>query len=167
MWLDEDLPADIAARIEPICTLGNSLSNENPSLAIKKLREAFEILPEPREQWLAGTWILTVIGDIAYLSGNLDLAYESFYQIDLFEGWHDNPFIRLRRGQVSFDKGDFKNAENELAFAFMAGGYSILEHEDDKYAEFVLSKLLPPKLPVIHRLARYHLREQKQWWKFW
>lgn len=167
MWLDEDLSAEVTARIEPLCALGSSLSNENPTLAIEKLREAFEILPEPREQWLAGTWILTVIGDIAYLSGNLALAYDSFYGIDLYEGWHANAFIRLRRGQVAFDRGDFQNAANELTFAFMAGGYEILEHEDDKYAEFVLSRLLPPEPPVVHRLASYHLRKQKQWWQFW
>jgi hypothetical protein len=167
MWLDNDLPPGIASRIQPLCKEGDRLAEAQPELAIARYREALEILPEPKQQWLAATWILTAIGDTAYGAGDLALAQASFQGIDTFKGWHANPFIRLRRGQVAFDTGDMESAANELACAFMAGGYGILETADEKYARFVLSRLLPPVPPEDHPLARFHLTPKKPWWKPW
>lgn len=167
MWIDDDLPADIAHRIKPLCEEGDALSESDPMQAISKYRLAFDALPLPKEQWLAATWILIAIGDTAYTNGDPGLAKDTFQGIDLYEGWHANPFVRLRRGQVAFDAGELDRAANEFALAFMAGGYEIFDNADDKYAEFGLSKLLPPEPPIEHRLARFHLQPQKPWWKFW
>lgn len=79
------------------------------------------------------------------------------------------------------DTGQTELAIDELAAAFMLGGYSIFDAEDDKYAEFVLSKMLPPVPPLDHPLARLHLQlgsdplpeevrnagAMKPWWRFW
>ena len=168
MWIDEDLPPEVAKAIQPICREAEQLLTRDQHVAaIAKHCEAFSLLPEPKDQWLAGTWILAAIGDIAYLSGDLPLAAQSYRDIGFFPGWEDNAFIRLRRGQIAFDEGSFDVASNELACAFMLGGYEIMEHEEEKYAEFVLSKMLPPIPPVSHPLARFHLQEQRPWWKFW
>jgi hypothetical protein len=56
----------------------------------------------------------------------------------------ENPFIWLRRGQVYFELGDMRLAEDGLASAFMLGDKNIFEGEDPKYSEFILSKLKPP-----------------------
>ena len=55
----------------------------------------------------------------------------------------DNPFIWLRRGQVYFELGDTRLAEDGLASAFMLGGREIFSGQDPKYAAFILPKLRP------------------------
>ena len=172
----EDLPGDIAQKVDELCLRGNKLAEaEQEDEAVRMFQEAYGLLPAPVERWYAATWIQIAIGDVAYLRGDLDAAAEAFNKMGQFEGWHDNPFVRLRRGQVALDFGDTQKATNELAAAFMLGGYEIFDAEDDKYAEFVLSKLLPPEPPVDHPLARFHLEpdkidipvERKPWWRFW
>jgi hypothetical protein len=167
MWLDDDLPPEIVPRLEALCREAESLAEESPDLGIAKFDEAFELLPEPREQWLSATWILIAIGDIQYLWGRLSEARETFASLVHFEGWHDNQFVHLRRGQIAYDFGNFEIAANELALAFMAGGYEILETADEKYAEFILSKLRSPEPPIDHPLARFHPATSVSRWKFW
>jgi len=53
----------------------------------------------------------------------------------------DNPFIWLCRGQVYFELGDMKQAQDILASAFMLAGQEIFETEDRKYAAFILPKM--------------------------
>jgi len=157
MWIDEDLPKAVVETIEPLCADGEELSEQGkPREAIEKFSEAFKLLPKPPHQWLAATWILTAIGDTAFLAGDMKTAGAAFGEIGLCEGWLDNPFIRLRRGQVAFEAGDFKRASNELASAFIIERYEIFEREDQKYAEFILAQLRPPEPPVNLPLARFH-----------
>lgn len=181
MWIDEDLPKSIADAIQPLCDKGEELGKQGQSReAIEKFSEAFKLLPKPPHQWLAATWILTAIGDTAFLAGDMRTAGAAFGEVGLCEGWHDNPFIRLRRGQVAFEAGDLRQASNELASAFIIERYGIFEREDQKYAEFILAQLDPPVPPVDHPLARFHRKPQgaqdeagdahgnaKPWWRFW
>jgi hypothetical protein len=51
----------------------------------------------------------------------------------------DNPFLSLRRGQVYFELGDMRQAQDSLASALMLAGREIFE--DPKYAAFILSKM--------------------------
>jgi predicted Zn-dependent protease len=53
----------------------------------------------------------------------------------------DNPFLWLRRGQVYFELGDMKQAQDSLASAFMLAGRAIFETEDPKYGAFILQKM--------------------------
>src|SRR4249920_3184814 len=102
MWIDRDLPREVAARIEPLCAEGDRLAEEQHwEEAIQSFKAAHALLPSPPEQWVAGTWILTAMGDTAYLAGNLDTANEMFREITLsYRGWQQSPFIWLRRGQI-------------------------------------------------------------------
>ena len=179
---DQDLPADIAQNVDSLCLKGNELADaERDHEAIRVFREAYSLLPEPVERWHAATWIQVAIGDTAFLAGDLKTASEALQILATLPGWIDNPFVRLRRGQVALDTGQTELAIDELAAAFMLGGYSIFDAEDDKYAEFVLSKMLPPVPPLDHPLARFHLQPEsdssleevrntcatKSWWRFW
>ncbi|WP_009966140.1 tetratricopeptide repeat protein [Verrucomicrobium spinosum] len=175
----DDLPSDIAQKVDALCLRGNELAEaEQDDEAICTFQEAYSLLPEPVERWYAATWIQVAIGDTAFIRGDLNGAAEAFQKLAQLRGWLDNPFVRMRRGQVALELGDPEMAANELAAAFMLGGYEIFDSEDDKYAEFALSKLLPPVPPVDHPLARFHLHPdstdeegnhpeaKKPWWRF-
>src|SRR3954464_15064295 len=109
MWTDKDLPADIAQQAKALCAEGDQLADQKrPVEAIQKFSEAFKLLPEPKQRWLAATWILIAIGDTAFLAGDLPTASEALREISLCPNWTNNPFVRLRRGQVALENGDMK-----------------------------------------------------------
>ncbi|MCX6855506.1 MAG: hypothetical protein NTV80_11455 [Verrucomicrobia bacterium] len=161
-------------------------SDDSGSAAIAVFREALDIVPEPKEQYLVTTWLLAAIGDTAFLDGDLEIAAKAFQDIGRCDGWLDNAFIWLRRGQVAYENGDLKLASQGLASAFMLGGYDIFDSVDDKYPAFVLSQMRPPVPAVHHRLAVFHMNEEdcsdteateepsldadalkRPWWKVW
>lgn len=182
MWIDEELPPELADKLRDLGARGDALAREDESgpAAIALFREALSLVPEPKEDYLVTTWLLVAIGDTAYLDGDLATAAEAFRKVGHCEGWHTNPFTWLRRGQIAFDTGDMDQALGDLASAFMLGGYEIFDSVDDQYPIFALGHLRPPVPAVEHRLAIYHKKEtndepelpgekpaQRPWWKVW
>jgi hypothetical protein len=56
-------------------------------------------------------------------------------------GAEPNGFIRLRRGQVAFEKGNLPVAEKELAEAYRLEGEAVFAEDDPKYLAFIKAKL--------------------------
>lgn len=132
-------------QIKLLCAEGDEHADaENFEDAVEKYETALKLLPAPVERWEAATWIYTALGDAYFLSGRFNDAAEPLRAVMFCPGALDNPFIRLRRGQVAFERGNLKVAEQELACAYMLGGEEVFSADDDKYIAFIKPKLLPP-----------------------
>jgi len=84
------------------------------------------------------------IGDAQFLAREYEKSRVALTQVMLCPNALDNPFISLRRGQVYFELGDTRLAEDSLASAFTLGGTEIFDSEAPKYAAFILPKLKRP-----------------------
>lgn len=107
-------------------------------LALALCREAVALLPEPFNDQPQATEVITAIGDLYYMKGELAKAEQAFSDVLLCPGAAGSQYIRLRRGQIAFDLGDTKKAKVELACAFMNGGKEIFDGEDPKYYDFIV-----------------------------
>jgi tetratricopeptide (TPR) repeat protein len=140
-----ELPDTIHARIEQLSAEGDALAErERYADAIARYRQALALLPEPKTQWEAGTWLHAAIGDAQFLDRDYEAAART-----LSEGMHypdaiGNPFIHLRLGQSRFELGDRERAADELARAYMGAGREIFDDEDPKYFAFLKTVLKPP-----------------------
>lgn len=112
--------------------------------AVAKYIEALELVPEPRTQWEASTWLLTAIGDACFLAGAYPQARNALSDAMLCPDAIGNPFIHLRLGQAQLELGNEARAADELARAYLKEGVAIFQDEDPKYLAFVKSKLDPP-----------------------
>jgi tetratricopeptide (TPR) repeat protein len=132
------LPNDIHDRITTLCNEGDLLAGDNHyDEARDKYVAAYKLLPEPKDQWDAATWIFTAIGDVRFKQGDYEKSYKAFsFAIQCPSGL-GNPFIHLRLGQLHFEFEHEEKALDELMRAYMGAGKEIFDEDNPKYFAFL------------------------------
>lgn len=136
-----ELDASTHEEIKALCTAGDQLaSNGRYEDAIAEYNKAWKLVPEPKSDWEASTWILAAIADACFLAGYNTSAREALEYAMTCPGGIGNPFLHLRYGQVFYEAGELDGAAEELIRAYMGGGEDIFSAEDDKYLEFLKTR---------------------------
>ena len=112
--------------------------------AVGRYIEALDLLPEPKTDWEACTWLLVAIGDANFKGGHYEQALAALTDAMHCPGAIGNPFIHLRLGQAQFELGNLPRANDELARAYMGAGKEIFSEDDPKYFEHLKTVLRPP-----------------------
>jgi tetratricopeptide (TPR) repeat protein len=91
-----ELPSSVADQITALCAEGDALAERSKfEEAIAKYNLAWALLPEPKNDWNASTWLLAAIGDACLLAGYFASGAEAFaYALRCPDGV-GNPFIHL------------------------------------------------------------------------
>jgi tetratricopeptide (TPR) repeat protein len=110
--------------------------------ALEHYNAAWALIPEPKTEWNASTWLLAAIGDAAFLGGYKSSALEALRFAMHCPDGIGNPFLHLRLGQVLFEQGDQDAAADELARAYMGGGAEIFDQEEPRYSAFLNTRML-------------------------
>ncbi len=132
-------------KITAHCEEGNALMDDDDlEGAIECYQDALALVPEPKTDWQAGTWLFTAIGDCEFLLGAFAAAREALQQAVLSPDGLGNPFIHLRLGQAHFELGNLDKSADELARAYMDAGPEIFDGEHPKYWAFMQTKLHSP-----------------------
>lgn len=140
----DELAPELHQRIQALCAEGDALDDaDRQEDALKRYNEAWKLVPSPKSEWSASTWILTAIGDVSFRAGYLTSALEALEYAMHCPGALGNPFIHLRLGQVLFERGAEDRAADELARAFMGAGDEIFASEDSKYRDFLAGRMKP------------------------
>lgn len=130
------------SQIQLISTEGDHFADAGKyDEALERYSSAWELIPEPRTEWEASTWVLTAIADTAFKAGYFTSAREALDYAMLCPSAIGNPFIHLRRGQVLFEQGEMEAAVQELLRAYMGGGDEIFSEDDPKYSLFLRSRV--------------------------
>jgi hypothetical protein len=111
---------------------------------------AWDLLPEPREEWEAATWILAAVGDANFLAGDFAAGRDNLSSAMRCPGAVGNPFLHLRLGQCQLELGAQDRAADELMRAYMGGGVKLFQSEDPKYLKFLSERaqcISSPKKP--------------------
>lgn len=137
-----ELPAELHSRIEALCAEGDRLAASSKfEEAVAQYNAAWSMVPEPRTDWAASTWILAAIGDACFLGGYRTSAREALEYAMLCPGGVGNPFLHLRLGQTLFDLGEQDRAAEELTRAYMGSGADIFANQDGRYLEFLGTRI--------------------------
>lgn len=128
---NKELPDGLYARITALTESGNRECDAGRfQAAMADFNQALDLIPEPREEWQAATWVLTALGDCAFQLGDFTAAREHLVRAVRCPDGLGNPFIHLRLGQAQRRLGNEARAKDELARAYMGGGPEIFEGED-------------------------------------
>jgi tetratricopeptide (TPR) repeat protein len=140
--MSKELPAHLHAEIQRLSATGDvSASARRFEEAIGHYKAAWALIPEPKTDWNASTWLLAAIGDAAFLGGYKGSALEALRFAMHCPDGTGNPFLHLRLGQVLFDQGDHDAAADELARAYMAAGAEIFDQEEPRYFAFLSTRM--------------------------
>ena len=121
-------------KIMKLCNDGDHLSEqERYDEAITQYNLALDLVPYPKKDWEASTWIFSAIGDAFFMKNDYKNSSNCFYDALNCPDGKVNPFILLRLGQSLFEMGDEKRAKEYLLKAYMVEGIQIFSNEDDKY----------------------------------
>ena len=141
MSSNHQLDESVHYSIKLFCEAGDRLAEaEHYEEAIVQYNNTWLLVPDPKNNWEASTWILAAIADAYFLSGFKISARETLEYAMTCPGALGNPFLHLRLGQVLLDDGQEDNAANELMRAYMGGGEEIFELESPKYLDFLRTR---------------------------
>lgn len=139
-----ELSDEAHERIQDLCKQGDVLADSDQySAALLNYWAAWDLLPEPRTDWEAATWILAAIGDANFLGGDYTAGRDNLSLAMHCPDAVGNPFLHLRLGQCQFELGNLERAADELARAYLGAGAEIFERED-KYFSFLKTRIQPP-----------------------
>lgn len=136
------LSPNVQTDIDRHCSNGDRLLDEGQfDAALAAYQAAEALIPEPKENWEASTWIYTAIGDTLFYMGNYSEALQAFQKAIASPDGLGNPYIHLKLGQCQFEMGNLEKAADELTRAYLGEGAEIFEGEDQKYFEFLSTRI--------------------------
>lgn len=135
---DDELPDTIYKQVKKLCKEGDSFAeNKEDAKALDKYYDAWDLLPDNKNDWEAATWILGSIGEIYFKNAKFEKSKSSYESAVHSAGGLGNPYLHLRLGQSHFELGDKDKAGDELMRAFMGADEEIFEDEDPKYLKYL------------------------------
>lgn len=96
--------------------------------AVDHWTTALEIIPAPRSEWTASTWLYTCLGDAYYEGGRTDDAMDALGEALKCPDGTGSGFLWLRLGQVLVDVGEVETGKKALHSAHMLEGDEIFEN---------------------------------------
>jgi tetratricopeptide (TPR) repeat protein len=139
------LPKKVHEAITRLCAEGDELAKAGDArAAYDKYVEAWELVPEDKENWEASTWILSAVGEIQFRRKKFENSLDSFLRAVQCPNGLGNPYIHLRIGQAQFELGNLQGAGDNLTRAYMGAGEEIFKDEDPKYLAYLRTILRPP-----------------------
>jgi len=133
-----ELPADIYEKLTALAEQGDAYEEqEDFAQALASYNEALALLPEPKIEWEAATWLYTAIGDAHINQQDWDEALTAFEQALASPEGTENPYIWFSLGQIFFEKGDLEQAKVHFTKAHELDGDDIFRDENPAYLALV------------------------------
>ncbi|QJP17543.1 tetratricopeptide repeat protein [Starkeya sp. ORNL1] len=139
----KELDDTVYEQIKAFCANGDALAKAGAfKNAVGAYGKAWELVPIPKNEWNASTWILAAIADACFLGGNMKSAYDTLAYAMTCPGAIGNPFLHLRFGQVLHGRGELDRAADELIRAYALEGAEIFANEHPRYLAFLKTRAI-------------------------
>ena len=138
-----ELDEPVYREVTRLCKAGDELAERGSyEEAVAEYNKAWKLIPAPKNNWEASTWILAAIADACFLIGKYKSAWQALEYAMTCPGGLGNPFLHLRFGQVLFESGKIDLAADELMRAYMGYGEEIFDGQDPKYFAFLKTRAI-------------------------
>ena len=132
------LDPEVTRSIRAICEHADMLVKmKEYSFAISKYFEALSLIPDPKREYKAATWIYTSIGETYWKLRDYHNAGAQFFNALTSVGGDQSARLNLRVGECLYECGDDTHYPEYLCKAYMLDGEHAFEEEDPKYFEAI------------------------------
>ena len=133
-----ELPADIYEKLTALAEQGDEYEEqEDFAQALAAYNEALALLPEPKQEWEAATWLYTAIGDAHINQHDWDEGLVAFQQALASPEGTENPYIWFSLGQIFFEQVNLEEAKMHFSKAHELDGEEIFQDENPAYLALV------------------------------
>ena len=133
-----DLDPDIYEGIKEYSEKGEILFYDGRfSEALREYNKAYDMIPEPKQQWEASVWLIAAIGDCHFWLKDYAASLECFRKLMVEYEEYGNPFTRLRYGECLYETGNEQLAKEHLLAAYSMEGEELFEECDKKYLSII------------------------------
>lgn len=139
-----ELPQAIADKIDDLSERGNVLLDDQGDWrgAVAAWREALNLLPSPKTEWEAWTWLNASIGDALRQGGAPEAAKAALFDALNGPDAQTQPFVQFRLGQTLVDLGEADKGVEHLLRAYMLEGEEIFEEDGQAYLKLLRDRKL-------------------------
>ncbi|SHL21045.1 Tetratricopeptide repeat-containing protein [Chitinophaga jiangningensis] len=137
-----ELADDVYDRILELSEKGDVLAeSEQFSAALIEYQQALDLLPSPKLDWEAATWLYTAMGDAYFSLEDLPNAMDAYQQALKAPDGIGNPYIWFCIGQVYFGWEQLDKAKEHFMRAYMLDGEDIFEDQPSEYFELIRGEI--------------------------
>lgn len=138
----KEIEDKIHEEIKSLSQSGDALAEaEDYTQALVQYWSAFDLIPEPKNEWEATTWVLAAIGDANFLSKDYQAGIDNLSNAMYCPNAIGNPFLHLRLGQCLFEMEFSDQAADELIRAYALEGEELFSEDDPKYLDFLRTRI--------------------------
>lgn len=138
----KEIEDKIHEEIKSLSQSGDALAEaEDYAQALVQYWSAFDLIPEPKNEWEATTWVLAAIGDANFLSKDYQAGIDNLSNAMYCPNAIGNPFLHLRLGQCLFEMEFLDQAADELIRAYALEGEELFSEDDPKYLDFLRTRI--------------------------
>ena len=138
----KEIEDKIHEEIKSLSQSGDALAEaEDYTQALVQYWNAFDLIPEPKNEWEATTWVLAAIGDANFLSKDYQAGIDNLSNAMYCPNAIGNPFLHLRLGQCLFEMEFLDQAADELIRAYALEGEELFSEDDPKYLDFLRTRI--------------------------
>ena len=136
----------IQKKIIALCEHGAKLAEMKEfAFALSKYYDALALVPDPKKDYKATTWIYSSMGELHWKKRDYNEAGRAFLQAYRSVGGEQSADVNFRLGQCLVECGEPSLAHQYLCQAYMLDGESLFATEDPKYFEVIRSEIYGPE----------------------
>lgn len=105
--------------------------------AIDSYLDALALVPDPKQDWEASTWLYGALGDALFMLQRYEESLAAFRSAEKCPDGMDNAFVVLMIGECSYELKDQAQAREYLLKAYMLEGDEIFDEQDKKYFQLI------------------------------
>lgn len=134
----KDLDEPLKSEVVELCHMAVEAQDEERYHASNRdLGKVLELLPEPKSDWKAYSWLLSNLADNHFEQDEFAEALERFNEVFEFDSnSNDNAYLCLRRGQCALESENEELAGMMLTRALELEGKELFEDEHSKFLKF-------------------------------
>lgn len=119
----------------------NFAEKEQFSSALTKYEAALSLVPEPKTDWEAATWLYVAIGDALFSQKKYDEALNAYEKALMSPDGTANPYIWFCLGEAFYALDNLEKAKQHFMSAYMLDGEDVFEDTDPAYLELIADEI--------------------------